>query len=340
MEGNPDLVLTGTEILPVKKGNSSSGAIVSGQEFYLRTAVKNAGNADAKNVRVMLNLNSSSPLIPLEDNVHFIENLSTGSSENISFKLLLGSNAPVQPYRIPLRITASNGAETFQIDKTQEIGINVLNRAKIDISSLKFDQGVPVKGQQVSIFVAIMGSSGSGKSTFLNQLGLLDIPTSGTVIINSIDTSKMSEKEKGNLRLHNLGYVFQDYALLPELSAIENVCLPLMMQGKSKEEYQRAASAVLISVGLEDRLDQFPSKMSGGQQQRVSIAKALAHKPRVLFADEPCANLDSLASKQILELFRKFNKEEDQTIVMVAHEDWHMEYVDRVIRLKDGVLES
>jgi putative ABC transport system ATP-binding protein len=188
-------------------------------------------------------------------------------------------------------------------------------------------------------FVAIMGSSGSGKSTFLNQLGLLDIPTSGTVIIDSVDTFRMSEKEKEDFRLHNLGYVFQDYALLPELSAIENVYLPLMMQGKSKEEYKRAASAVLTAVGLEDRMNQLPSKMSGGQQQRVSIARALAHRPRVLFADEPCANLDSVASKQILELFRKFNIEEKQTIVMVTHEDWHVEYVDRIIRLKDGMLE-
>ena len=155
VDGNPDLVLTGTEILPVNEDNSSSGAIVPGQEFYLRTTVKNAGNGDAKNVRVTLGLNESSPLIPLEDNVHFVENLSTDSSENISFKLLLGSNAPVQPYKIPLRITASNDAETFQIDKIQEIGINVLNRAKIDISSLKFDQGMPVKGQQVSMILRL-----------------------------------------------------------------------------------------------------------------------------------------------------------------------------------------
>lgn len=189
-------------------------------------------------------------------------------------------------------------------------------------------------------FVAIMGSSGSGKSTLLNQLGLLDIPTSGTIIIDSVDTSKMSEKEKGEFRLRNLGYVFQDYALLPELSAIENVYLSLMTQGKSREEYQRSASAMLTAVGLKDRLNQFPSKMSGGQQQRVSIARALAHSPRVLFADEPCANLDSAASRQILELFKKFNKEEGQTIVMVTHEDWHVEYVDRIIRLKDGMLEE
>lgn len=155
VEGNPDLVLTGTEIFPVNENNSSSGAIVPGQEFYLRTAVKNAGNGEAKNVRVMLNLNNSSPLIPLEDNVRFFENLSAGSSENLSFKLLLGSNADVQPYRIPLRITASNNTDTFQIDKVQEIGINVLNRAKIDVSSLKFDPGMPIRGQQVSMTVRI-----------------------------------------------------------------------------------------------------------------------------------------------------------------------------------------
>ncbi|WP_255361886.1 COG1361 S-layer family protein [Methanosarcina sp. A14] len=151
VEGNPDLVLSSTEILPVNEDNFSSGAIVPGQEFYLKTSVKNAGNGNAKNVRVMLNLNSSSPLIPLEDNVRFFENLSAGSSENLSFKLLLGSNADVKPYRIPLRITASNNTETFQIDKIQEIGINVLNRAQIDISSLKFDPEIPVKGQQASL---------------------------------------------------------------------------------------------------------------------------------------------------------------------------------------------
>jgi len=163
VEGNPDLVLTGTEVFPVNEENSSSGAIVPGQEFYLRTEVKNAGNGEAKNVRVMLNLNNSSPLIPLEDNVRFFENLSAGSSEPLSFKLLLGSNAEVQPYRIPLRITASNNTETFQIDKIQEIGINVLNRAKIDVASLKFDQGMPVKGQQVAMTVRLE-NVGEGKA--------------------------------------------------------------------------------------------------------------------------------------------------------------------------------
>jgi hypothetical protein len=172
VEGNPDLVLTGTEISPanVNNGNngnnSSSGAIIPGQEFYLRTAVKNAGNGNAKNVRVMLNLNGSSPIIPLEDNVRFFENLNAGSSENLSFKLLLGSNANVQPYKIPLRITASNDAETFQIDKAQEIGINVLNQAKIDISSLKFDPEAPVKGQQVSMILRLE-NVGEGEARFV-----------------------------------------------------------------------------------------------------------------------------------------------------------------------------
>jgi hypothetical protein len=192
VEGNPDLVLIGTEISTASKNNRgdfknfSSGAITPGQEFYLKTAVKNAGNGNAKNVRVMLNLNSSSPLISLEDNVRFFENLNAGSSENLSFKLLLGSNADVQPYKIPLRVTASNDAETFQIDKAQEIGIDVLNQAKIDISSLKFNPETPVKGQQVSMILRLEnvgegearfvkarleGLSGSGNTTaFLGRL--------------------------------------------------------------------------------------------------------------------------------------------------------------------------
>jgi hypothetical protein len=177
VEGNPDLVLIGTEILPANGNNgdkidnsslnnSSSTAVTPGQEFYLRTSVKNAGNGNAKNVRVMLNLNGSSPLISLEDNVRFFEHLGAGSSENLLFKLLLGSNAEVQPYKIPLRITASNDAGTFQIDKAQEIGINVLNRAKIDISSLKFDPEVPVKGQSVSMTVRLE-NVGEGEARFV-----------------------------------------------------------------------------------------------------------------------------------------------------------------------------
>lgn len=166
VEGNPDLVLVGTEIFPVNGENITSGALVPGEEFYLRTAVKNAGNGNAKNVRVMLGLNDSSPMIPLQDNVFFIENLSAGSSENLSFKLLLGSNAGVQPYRVPLRITASNEAETLQINKSQEIGVNVLNQAKINIASLKFDPEMPEKGKQVSMILRLE-NVGDGEARFV-----------------------------------------------------------------------------------------------------------------------------------------------------------------------------
>lgn len=155
VEGNPDLVLTGTEIVSANGENSSSGSLVPGEEFYLRTTVKNAGNGNAKNVRVMLDLNGSSPMIPLQDNIFFLENLSAGSSENLSFRLLLGSNAGVQPYRIPLRITASNEAETFQINRSQEVGFNVLNRAKINIASLKFDPEMPERGERVSMIMRL-----------------------------------------------------------------------------------------------------------------------------------------------------------------------------------------
>lgn len=166
VEGNPDIVLMGTVITPANGGNASVDSLVPGQAFYLRTTVKNAGNGNAKNVRVILDLNGSSPIIPLEDNVRFFESLKAGSSENLSFKLLLGSNAEVQPYKIPLRITASNEAEDFQINKAQEIGVNVLNQAKINIASLKLDPQMPVKGQKVSMTLKLE-NVGEGEASFV-----------------------------------------------------------------------------------------------------------------------------------------------------------------------------
>ena len=216
--------------------------------------------------------------------------------------------------------------------------IKVKNLKKIyDMGTLKVKalDGVSMdikKGE----FVALMGFSGSGKSTFLHQVGLLDTPTSGSIIINNVDVLELSEKQKTLFRLNQLGYVFQEYAILGELTALENVYLPLLMIGKNKQECIASAKEVLEKVGLGDRMDHFQKELSGGQQQRVAIARALVNKPKILFADEPTANLDSTSAIQILELFQELNKKYGQTIVMVTHEDFHKKYVDRVIYLKDG----
>ncbi len=187
-------------------------------------------------------------------------------------------------------------------------------------------------------FVALMGRSGSGKSTLLHQLGLLDSPSSGDVIIDGKSLTGLSEREKARFRLEKLGYVFQSYALLPELSALESVYLPLMLLGFSKKDYVAKAKDILSKVGLADRLDHLPKELSGGEQQRVAIARALVNDPLILFADEPTANLDTESSMAILKLFRELNKKIGQTIIMVTHEPDDKKYVDRVIYLKDGLI--
>ncbi|WP_367343904.1 ABC transporter ATP-binding protein [Methanomethylovorans sp.] len=188
-------------------------------------------------------------------------------------------------------------------------------------------------------FVAIMGKSGSGKSTLLHQLGLLDKPTKGSITIGGNDVINISEKERTRFRLNELGYVFQSYNLIPELTAIENVYITAMARDLKREEYERLAEEMLAAVGLEDRMYHYPSELSGGQQQRVSIARALVNKPKILFADEPTANLDSASSEDVINLFRKFNKEIGQTIVMVTHEKDEGEKADRIIWVKDGLLD-
>ncbi len=187
-------------------------------------------------------------------------------------------------------------------------------------------------------FVAIMGKSGSGKSTLLHQLGLLDKPTKGSISIDGNDVINISEKERTRFRLHELGYVFQSYNLIPELTAIENVYITPMARDLKKEEHEKMAEEMLTAVGLKDRMHHYPSELSGGQQQRVSIARALVNKPKILFADEPTANLDSASSEDVMDLFRKFNEEIGQTIVMVTHEKDEGEKADRIIWLKDGSL--
>lgn len=189
-------------------------------------------------------------------------------------------------------------------------------------------------------FVALMGRSGSGKSTLLHQLGLLDTPTSGEIIIDGVSLTSFSEDQKTEFRLKKLGYVFQSYALLPELTALESVFLPLMLLNVGRKEYKERAYEMLKKVSLTSKAHHLPKELSGGEQQRVAIARALINNPMILFADEPTANLDSESSKVILELFKKLNKEIGQTIIMVTHEMDDEKYVDQVIWLKDGVVQK
>lgn len=184
-------------------------------------------------------------------------------------------------------------------------------------------------------FLAIMGKSGAGKSTLMYQIGLLDHPTSGQIILNNVNTEEMSTEERTHMRLSELGYVFQDYALIPELTAVENVMIPLLMKGLSKIEARKISVDMLSRIGLSNRIDNKPSQLSGGEQQRVSIARATAHNPKILFADEPTANLDTASGYSIMELFKDLHKD-GQTIVMVTHEEEYTKYSDRIIYLEDG----
>jgi putative ABC transport system ATP-binding protein len=188
-------------------------------------------------------------------------------------------------------------------------------------------------------FVAIMGRSGSGKSTLLRILGLLDMPTSGDVYIDTLNALRLGEKEKAVFRLEKLGYVFQEHSLIAELTVLENVYLPAMNDLSNKCHKKRARELLEI-VGLKDRLRHYPSEISGGEQQRVAIARALIKEPRTLFADEPTASLDEESSRIVLDLFKKFNREHNQTIVMVTHEPEDKKYVDRVVWMKDGLVDT
>jgi len=190
-------------------------------------------------------------------------------------------------------------------------------------------------------FLGIMGASGSGKTTLLHMLGLLDVPTYGGIVIDGTDISRLNDYEKSMFRLYKLGYVFQDYALVPDLTVMENVSLTAMLRkDRTEHQYHEASIDILSKIGLLDRQDHLPRELSGGQQQRVSIARAIVNKPDILFADEPCANLDSENSRMVLDLFREINEEMQQTIVMVSHEDWHKDYFHRIVRLRDGKVTS
>jgi putative ABC transport system ATP-binding protein len=184
--------------------------------------------------------------------------------------------------------------------------------------------------------VCIMGKSGSGKSTLLRQVGLLDLPTDGTVLIEGHDVTGLDEGRRRVLRLERLGYVFQEFALLPELTAAENVFLPALMMGRPRTECRGRADELLAMFDLADRARHRPSELSGGQQQRVAIARALVNRPSILFADEPTGNLDSESSELVMEALARTNLELGVTIVFVSHDPDHRRYANDVIVLRDG----
>lgn len=189
-------------------------------------------------------------------------------------------------------------------------------------------------------FVAIMGKSGAGKSTLMYQLSVLDTPTDGELLVDNTNVLALNEREATDFRLQTLGYVFQNYALVPDLSAQENVMMPLLMQGKDWHVAKERAKAMLDQVGLQGKYSNLPGMLSGGEQQRVAVARALAGEPKIIFADEPTANLDSVSGQQIINLLTTLHREKGQTIVMVTHEPEYAEPCDRIIYLEDGRIVS
>ena len=185
-------------------------------------------------------------------------------------------------------------------------------------------------------FTAIVGPSGCGKTTLLNMIGGLDHPTSGTVIIHNTDLSTLSSKQLINFRLHNIGFVFQDYSLLPVLTARENTEFIMQLQKRPRKEYRERSTALLTEVGLADKLDSYPRKLSGGQQQRVAVARALAAKPRFVLADEPTANLDSRSTTELLDIMLLLNREEHITFIFSTHDQRVIDKARRVVTLEDG----
>lgn len=185
-------------------------------------------------------------------------------------------------------------------------------------------------------FVSLMGASGSGKSTLLYLIGGLDKPTEGKVFINDKDINKLKEKQIAKLRRKDIGFVFQFYNLVQNLTVEENIMLPVIMDGKKEQDYKERLDKILKIIGLDKKRKNLPSELSGGQQQRVSIARAIILNPDIILADEPIGNLDSKSGKEIMDLFKKINQEEGITILQVTHSEEAAQYGNRIIRLKDG----
>jgi len=216
--------------------------------------------------------------------------------------------------------------DVFKIYDMGEVKVNALSGVNISVT----------EGE----FVAIMGPSGSGKSTSMNLVGSLDTPTKGKILLDGEDISKLHESDLAQIRGRKIGFIFQSFNLIPTLTAKENILLPMVFQGKSKEEQEEKAKELLELVELADRENHYPNELSGGQRQRVAIARSLANNPEVILADEPTGNLDSHTGGKVLDFLRKLHKE-GKTIVMVTHDkDLAQKYAEKIYWIKDGKVEK
>lgn len=218
--------------------------------------------------------------------------------------------------------------ETTEIARMYKMGTEVVHA--LDSITISIDKGE---------YVAFMGPSGSGKSTLMNIIGCLDTPTNGKYVLNNQDVSHLTENELAEIRNKEIGFVFQTFNLLPRASSLDNVALPLIYAGYGKYDREERAMQVLEDVGLADRAKHKSNELSGGQRQRVAIARALVNNPSIILADEPTGNLDSKTSYDIMDLFQKLH-DGGNTIIMVTHEDDISHYAHRIVKLRDGLIES
>ncbi|HII79397.1 MAG TPA: ABC transporter ATP-binding protein [Methanosarcina sp.] len=221
----------------------------------------------------------------------------------------------------------TNESPVIELKNLTKVYQNGVEFRALDNANLRIEKGE---------FVAIVGPSGSGKSTLMHLIGLLDSPSSGTLLIDGKDVTKMSDKERSGMRNSILGFVFQYHHLLPDFTALENVMMPLLIAGKSREKAKNVAEELLKEVGLEGRMDHRPGELSGGQNQRVAIARALSCSPSIVLGDEPTGNLDTKTGDMIYELLRRLNKEYNQTFIVVTHNEELASKADKIIRLVDG----
>ena len=220
-----------------------------------------------------------------------------------------------------------NIVELQNLEKEYDLGLvklHVLKRINLKIKKAEV--------------VAIMGPSGSGKSTMLHMLGVLDRPTRGKVIIDGVDISKLNDNQLAKLRSEKIGFIFQFFYLIPSLTALKNVELPMTFLGKSVRDNEAKAKELLKMVGLGERMYHRPNQMSGGESQRVAIARALANDPQIILADEPTGNLDSKSGKEVMDILEKLNKERKVTLIIVTHDASIARHAERIINLKDGLI--